>query len=332
MLTPTGFLSYARSDDEHSGGIASALRLGLLGEMQLRVGRQPIVEIFLDRERIGSGLSWERAIREAIGCANFFMPILTPAFFQSEWCCKELLMFRQRLGDVERQHSLIFPIYFIDIDLNRKDIDRQALDYLKAFQWVDLRGAHLHGIDRTRLATLGKEIHAALSNAEALDPLSLPLPAPAAAGPEPETTAGSQTGAICTPRECSSIVSGRVSMASPPLCQRRLIVCAAVAALACGVALYVALPFQKGSSQPIWTDLPAAAELANKTDSPIKIFDGPDLGAGTLANVLPYGRIPHDSGTGIKSATIDKMRWIWLIYLGKPGYVPEADVDLPKPS
>ena len=84
MLKPTGFWSYSSSDDEAANGRLSQLRALLSKELQLKVGRTQKVHIFQDVEAIPPGELWEKRIREALDVSSFVIPIVTPAFLQSE--------------------------------------------------------------------------------------------------------------------------------------------------------------------------------------------------------------------------------------------------------
>nr|WP_294503262.1 hypothetical protein [uncultured Rhodopila sp.] len=41
------------------------------------------------------------------------IPIVTPGFLQSEWCCREVLQFREREKQLGRC-DLIFPFLYVD--------------------------------------------------------------------------------------------------------------------------------------------------------------------------------------------------------------------------
>src|SRR5580658_1061481 len=114
-LKPTGFWSYATSDDTHSGGRLSLLRTLLAGALQQQIGREPIVHLFQDVKTIPPGADWDRQIHDAINDASFFIPIVTPGFLHSEWCTREVLLFAERQRSLGR-NDLIFPIYQIDVD------------------------------------------------------------------------------------------------------------------------------------------------------------------------------------------------------------------------
>ena len=114
-LPPIGFWSYTSSDDQHSDGRLSQLRAVLARELPLLVGQRPIVSIFQDKETIRHGSDWAEKIVEALGQSSFLIPIVTPGFLQSEWCCKEVMRFRAREEALGR-NDLIFPFRYISID------------------------------------------------------------------------------------------------------------------------------------------------------------------------------------------------------------------------
>ncbi|MGD0433764.1 MAG: toll/interleukin-1 receptor domain-containing protein, partial [Acetobacteraceae bacterium] len=114
-LDPIGFWSYTTSDDVASRGDLSHLRRLLRDDLQRLVGREPDVRIFQDASAIPKGADWEERINEALDTASFIIPILTPAFLQSEWCCKEVLRFREREKALGR-NNLIFPFHLTDTD------------------------------------------------------------------------------------------------------------------------------------------------------------------------------------------------------------------------
>ena len=145
-LPPIGFWSYARQDDEFSGGKLSSLRFRVMSELQQQYGREPI-KIFQDVGAIAPGAEWEAEIRNALNRSTFFIPIITPAFIESEWCCQELEMFLEREQELNRQHPelgnarRIFPVHYIpiqDIEPYSEDMLR-ALGKLQWLQFYDLR-------------------------------------------------------------------------------------------------------------------------------------------------------------------------------------------------
>jgi tetratricopeptide (TPR) repeat protein len=66
-------------------------------------------ECFFDRRSIEHGGSWERALEQAVSRAAVFVAIYSPAYFQSEFCGKELYLFRQRLVAARASGTLADP-------------------------------------------------------------------------------------------------------------------------------------------------------------------------------------------------------------------------------
>jgi len=176
MLTPTGFWSYTSSDDERSRGRLSQLRKLLADELQQKIGRVPEVQIFQDATAIPPGRDWEKQINEALAASSFFIPIVTPGFLQSEWCCREVLLFREQVT-MRGREDLIFPLHYNDIGefmggRRGECHDPAVLDFLRTLQWVDFRDLRLRSLDSEevalRLDKVASAICAALYRAEAV--------------------------------------------------------------------------------------------------------------------------------------------------------------------
>jgi TIR domain len=86
-----GFLSYVQTDDEDDNGRISALADDLRAQYRMQTGEK--FELFVDRESIQWGEAWEHRIENAIAGTTFFIPVITPSYFQSRACRKELLKF-----------------------------------------------------------------------------------------------------------------------------------------------------------------------------------------------------------------------------------------------
>src|SRR5680860_788445 len=109
-LALTGFLSYARTDDDHNAGHLTNFRRMLEGELRAHTGEQ--VTIFQDRENIMWGQVWKDRLNAGVASASVLIPIITPRFFASAACRKELKRFLEREKELGRR-DLIFPLYFI---------------------------------------------------------------------------------------------------------------------------------------------------------------------------------------------------------------------------
>jgi hypothetical protein len=155
-LRPTGFWSYAALDDASSRGRLSQLRRLLADELQQAVGRSPTVTIFQDVAAIPPGVDWERQIQQAIEAASFYIPIITPAFLQREWCSQELLKFRARERALGRQ-DLIFPLHFNDVSdfekRRRSELyNPEVLTLLRQRQWTDFRDLRYTNLNSEEVA------------------------------------------------------------------------------------------------------------------------------------------------------------------------------------
>lgn len=79
------------------------------------------VKIFVDVEDIKSGQAWDSKIRNALIRSRILIPILSPAYFHSDWCKREFAFidYRQiRCGYMtdENPDALIVPIRIFDGD------------------------------------------------------------------------------------------------------------------------------------------------------------------------------------------------------------------------
>jgi len=136
-LNPIGFWSYTSSDDKSAGGRLSQLRRLLADELQLLIGRRQVL-IFQDVAAIPHGSDWLKEIHSALDRSSFLIPIVTPAFLESEMCCLEVSRFREREAELGRD-DLIFPFVYIDVkDIHEREIhDPAVLALLKSRQWFD---------------------------------------------------------------------------------------------------------------------------------------------------------------------------------------------------
>ena len=114
----TFFLSYAR-DDRNSGpplgipkffkDLSGVLRPKLRNVVEGDIG-------FLDTRGIEPGSAWPESLRQALGTAQAFVPVLSPRYFERQYCGKEWAAFQSRMPPGAR---LIQPVLFVPpVDLN----------------------------------------------------------------------------------------------------------------------------------------------------------------------------------------------------------------------
>jgi formylglycine-generating enzyme required for sulfatase activity len=180
-------MSYARFDDENDGAYLTDLRERLSREVRAYTGRP--FHIFQDTKDIPWGQPFAQRIDTALATITFFIPILTPSFFQSEFCCSELEKFLAREAALGRS-DLVLPVYYISVpaleDLSRRVNDPLA-QTIAARQRMDWRELRFERFDSPRvrrmLAQMAEQIAAAL---EQLPALTSP---PEAASPPPSPPA-----------------------------------------------------------------------------------------------------------------------------------------------
>jgi TIR domain-containing protein len=107
-----GFWSYVRLDDHAEGGRITRLAARIQAEYAVLTGTE--IQIFIDREDIAWGHEWRRRIEDALVETTFFIPVVTPRYFQSSECRRELLTFAmhaESLGVAD----LLLPLVYVDV-------------------------------------------------------------------------------------------------------------------------------------------------------------------------------------------------------------------------
>ena len=142
--SPDAFLSYTRADDEYMDGWISDFRKNL--ERAVRVVSGQPFRIFQDIDGIGLGEHWPTRLDDVIKQATFFLPMLTPSFFQSPACRTELERF-MKLEEITGRADLILPVYIITSDiLEKKDLrsEDHLANAIRQRQYYDLRDLAFH--------------------------------------------------------------------------------------------------------------------------------------------------------------------------------------------
>lgn len=161
-----GFWSYAHADDSAEGGRITQLARNLQEEYSLVTAQE--IQLFLDRDDLTWGDNWRKHIDEALAGITFFIPILTPRYFQSEECRRELLTFTQRARRAGLS-ELLLPILYTDVQGLDSASDDEALAAVAEHQWEDWRTLRLEdslspsyrqGVNRlaARLVRISEEV------------------------------------------------------------------------------------------------------------------------------------------------------------------------------
>jgi len=136
-----GFWSYVHADNEAGEGQILRLADKVRAAYGLLSGED--LEIFIDRD-LNWGDEWASRIDGALLSATFFIPIITPRFFQSTACREELLKFRAE-ADRAGLERLLLPVYWVKVpELERPDgPDDEAMALVAERQREDLREVRL---------------------------------------------------------------------------------------------------------------------------------------------------------------------------------------------
>src|SRR6476646_8592984 len=157
-----GFWSYVQQDDAGDGGRIAALANDLRAQFRLLTAEK--LQLVLDRKSLLWGEAWKERIDSAIAGTTFFIPIITPSYFQSPECRRELLKFAreaERLG----LGQLLLSVYWVrvpELEENPEESPDEAIRLVAKYNWQDLRDERLEERDssayRKAVAALAAEL------------------------------------------------------------------------------------------------------------------------------------------------------------------------------
>jgi hypothetical protein len=155
-----GFLSYVRLDDKAENGRIVQLSKDIADQFGLMSSSR--LEIFVDKMAIGWGDDWRNRISEALNQGTFFIPIITPRYFESSACIWELQEFNST-AEALGLEALLKPILYIDFDdFNSEEPSNEYVKMIKNYNfvsWTDLRFEDRDsGTYRRAVANLAKEL------------------------------------------------------------------------------------------------------------------------------------------------------------------------------
>lgn len=137
---PIAFLSYVHFDDKHEEQRLTKFREKLENEVRMQTGNKGF-KIFQDRKDIKWGQSWRERIVRALDATTFLIPIITPGFFTSQECRKELERFIKREKKLKR-NDLILPVYYVStpaLENKRKRGKNKLVGLIASRQYADWR-------------------------------------------------------------------------------------------------------------------------------------------------------------------------------------------------
>ncbi len=170
MTRHAAFMSYAHRDDDYHLGAITELCNVLSSAVSVAIGED--FEIFLDRKDIRWGQHWPSELKGGVAGGRFLIPVLSPSFFNSDYCRQELTEFFEFERQAKR-NDLILPIYYVKTPHLENQAKRDSDPFAKVISerqyrdWRDLR--HLPLTDpkvRRKLDSLAEEIVQAIERSE----------------------------------------------------------------------------------------------------------------------------------------------------------------------
>jgi hypothetical protein len=130
-----GLWSYVHADDQDEGGRIRQLARDVKAQFEMQTG--DTIELFFDADAIEWGDKWREKIDDGLATIAFFMPVLTPRYFQSAECRRELQSFARRAEGLGVK-ELVLPLLYVNVEgLHEDEPGDDLMALVKAFQWQD---------------------------------------------------------------------------------------------------------------------------------------------------------------------------------------------------
>jgi hypothetical protein len=137
MADLEGFWSYVHEDNEAEGYRISRLAKDLEDQYKMLTG-EPIT-LFLDKNAIEWGDDWNYKINSSLARGSFFIPIITPRYFLSYECRREMRKYVNKASNLGVS-ELILSIHYVNVPaLNEETPDDDLISLIKKYHWVDWR-------------------------------------------------------------------------------------------------------------------------------------------------------------------------------------------------
>lgn len=164
-----GLWSYVHADDEAECGRITQLARDVAAQFEMLTGER--INLFLDRDAIQWGEDWHSKIDEGLGAVAFFIAVITPRYFRSPECRRELQSFvgkARSLGISE----LFLPLLYVDVPaLHEEDPKDDLVEIVCTFQKIDWQALRFEdvcsGVYRRAVSDLAARLVAANARAEA---------------------------------------------------------------------------------------------------------------------------------------------------------------------
>jgi hypothetical protein len=133
--TISGFWSYVHADDETEHGRIAELARDVVAQFEMLTGED--IELFLDRDKLDWGDEWRPKVDSSLATVAFFIAVITPRYFKSAECRRELQFFARRAVELGVR-ELVLPLVYQDFAaLHDDEPDDDLVALVRGFQWED---------------------------------------------------------------------------------------------------------------------------------------------------------------------------------------------------
>lgn len=130
-----GFWSYVHDDDTTEGGMIIRLAQDIQNQYEMIAGEK--ITLFVDRDALEWGMDWRNGIDTGLLTTAYFIPVITPRFFKSVECRRELQTFAKQAEQLGLR-DLIMPILYVHVpELDLDSTGDKLMDLVKTYQWED---------------------------------------------------------------------------------------------------------------------------------------------------------------------------------------------------
>lgn len=132
-----GFWSYVHADDDDDDKRLSQLARDVVAEFRVLTGES--FEMFLDKDAIKWGELWREQIDTSLVVGAFFIPVITPRYFMSVECRRELQFFARKAVELGTR-ELVLPVLYVDVPaLHETGGTDDLVRLVSTLQWEDWR-------------------------------------------------------------------------------------------------------------------------------------------------------------------------------------------------
>jgi len=144
------FVSYAHSDN--ADGLVTEL-VRIVAEQHQAFSPSEPLKVFFDSDSIRAGADWEKEIRTGLRQSKIMLAVVSPAYFESEWCRKEWDEFRIINAAKTYPGDPLTPVFVAapqDLGANITDEIREWWDGITKYQGIELHPFWPDGVNKLR--------------------------------------------------------------------------------------------------------------------------------------------------------------------------------------